>query len=78
MCVGSRTAGTLSSSLSRPDNEFETDRLYLETTKQKEKTAIRVGETATQRRESRRLAEDRHHQLACAVFMAVARRSIHP
>jgi integrase len=25
MCVGSRTAGTLSSSQSRPDNEFETD-----------------------------------------------------
>src|SRR6266849_6342786 len=26
MCVGSLTAGTLSSSQSRPDNEFETDR----------------------------------------------------
>lgn len=36
--------------------------LYLETTKQKERTDIVVGETAAQRKDSRRLALDRYHQ----------------
>lgn len=36
--------------------------LYLETTKQKERTDIRVGTTAAQRADSRRLADDRYHQ----------------
>jgi len=36
--------------------------LYLETIKTKEPTDILIGQTVTQRRESRRLAEDRYHQ----------------
>ena len=36
--------------------------LYLETTHQKERTAFRVGTTTSQRRDSRKLANDRYHQ----------------
>lgn len=36
--------------------------LYLETTKQKERTEVRVGKTTAQRHDSRKLAEDRYHQ----------------
>ena len=36
--------------------------LYLETTKQKERTDIRLGETTAQRKDSRKLATDRYHQ----------------
>jgi integrase len=36
--------------------------LYLEITKQRERTEFRLGTTAAQRRDSRRLAEDRYHQ----------------
>lgn len=36
--------------------------LWLETTRTKEKTAIKVGATVSQRRDSRKLAEDRYHQ----------------
>lgn len=36
--------------------------LYLETTKQKERTTFKIGETTTQRKDSRRLADDRYHQ----------------
>jgi integrase len=36
--------------------------LYLETTKQKERTEIRIGTTTAQRHDSRKLAEDRYHQ----------------
>ena len=44
----------------RPESRYW--QLYLETTKQKEPTDIRIGTTVTQQRESRRLAEDRYHQ----------------
>jgi integrase len=44
----------------RPDSPYWW--LWLETTKQREKTDIAVGETTTQRRDSRRLATDRYHQ----------------
>lgn len=36
--------------------------LWLETTKSKERTEIRIGETTAQRRDSKRIAEDRYHQ----------------
>ena len=36
--------------------------LYLETTKAKEKTAIRIGTTVAQQKDSAKLAEDRYHQ----------------
>lgn len=36
--------------------------LWLETTHQKERTDIKIGETVTQRRDSRALADDRYHQ----------------
>ena len=36
--------------------------LDLETTKQHERTDIRIGKTTTQRRDSRRLADDHYHQ----------------
>lgn len=36
--------------------------LYLETTRQKEKTNIRIGTTTAHRRDSRRLADDLYHQ----------------
>lgn len=36
--------------------------LFLETTKQKEKTEFKIGRTVSQRRDSRKLAEDRYHQ----------------
>jgi integrase len=36
--------------------------LYLETTHQKERTEIPIGTTTAQRRDSRKLAEDRYHQ----------------
>jgi len=36
--------------------------LYLETTKQKERTDVLVGETAAQKHDSRKLALDRYHQ----------------
>ncbi len=45
---------------SRPDSRFWW--LYLETTKQKERTDIPIGATAAQRRDGRKLAEDRYHQ----------------
>jgi integrase len=45
---------------SRPDSAYWF--LYLETSKQREKTDIKIGETTAQRRESRRLATDRYHQ----------------
>jgi len=44
----------------RPDSPYWW--LWLETTKQREKTDIAIGETTAQRRESRRLATDRYHQ----------------
>jgi integrase len=44
----------------RPDSPYWW--LYLETTHQKERTSFKIGDTATQRRDSRRLAEDRYHQ----------------
>lgn len=44
----------------RPDSKWWW--LYLETTKEKERTAIRVGETTTQRRDSRALADALYHQ----------------
>lgn len=36
--------------------------LYLETTKQKERTDIRIGTTSAQKKDSKQLAEDRYHQ----------------
>jgi hypothetical protein len=36
--------------------------LWLETTRQKERTEIRIGTTAAQKYDSRKLAEDRYHQ----------------
>lgn len=45
---------------SRPDSPVWW--LWLETTKQRERTEIRVGTTAAQRKDSRQLAEDRYHQ----------------
>jgi hypothetical protein len=44
----------------RPDSPYWW--LFLETTKQKEKTEIRIGETTAQRKDSRRVATDRYHQ----------------
>jgi integrase len=44
----------------RPDSPYWW--LFLETTKQKEKTDIKVGETVAQRKDSRRIALDRYHQ----------------
>lgn len=44
----------------RPDSPWYW--LWLETTRQKEKTDIRIGTTAAQRADSRQLAEDRYHQ----------------
>jgi integrase len=45
---------------SRPDSKWWW--LYLETTREKEKTDILIGQTASQRRDSRKLADDRYHQ----------------
>lgn len=45
---------------SRSDSQYWW--LFLETTKTKERTEFKLGETAAQRRDSRRLAEDRYHQ----------------
>lgn len=45
---------------SRPDSDYWW--LYLETTKRRERTEFKVGETTTRRRDSRRLAEDLYHQ----------------
>jgi len=45
---------------SRPDSKYWW--LYLETTRQKERTDIRIGTTVAQRRDSRKLADDRYHQ----------------
>jgi Phage integrase family len=44
----------------RPDSPYWW--LFLETTKQKERTDIRLGETTAQRKDSRKLATDRYHQ----------------
>jgi integrase len=44
----------------RPDSPYWW--LYLETTKQRERTAFKIGTTAAQRHDSRKLAEDRYHQ----------------
>lgn len=44
----------------RPDSPYWW--LFLETTRQKERTDFKIGLTTTQRRESRRLAEERYHQ----------------
>jgi len=44
----------------RPDSPYWW--LWLETTRQKERTSIKIGTTTAQRRDSRRLAEDRYHQ----------------
>lgn len=44
----------------RPDSPYFW--LYLETTKQKERTKILIGETAAQRHEGRRLADQRYYQ----------------
>jgi integrase len=44
----------------RPDSPYWW--LFLETTKQKEKTEIRLGETVAQRKDSRKVALDRYHQ----------------
>lgn len=44
----------------RPDSPWYW--LYLETTKTREKTDIRVGVTTAQRKDSRKLADDRYHQ----------------
>lgn len=45
---------------SRPDSPYWW--LFLETTKQKEKTDLRIGTTTAHRHDSRKLAEDRYHQ----------------
>jgi hypothetical protein len=44
----------------RPDSPYWW--LFLETTKQKERTEIRIGQTTAQRQDSRKLALDRYHQ----------------
>lgn len=44
----------------RPDSPFWW--IYLETTRLKEKTDIVIGHTTTQRKDSRKLADDRYHQ----------------
>ncbi len=44
----------------RPDSPYWW--LFLETTKTKEKTELKIGTTTAQRRDSRKLAEDRYHQ----------------
>lgn len=44
----------------RPDSPYYW--LYLETTRQRERTDIRIGLTTAQRHDSRKLAEDRYHQ----------------
>lgn len=44
----------------RPDSKYYW--LWLETTRQKERTEFRIGETVAQRRDSQKLAEDRYHQ----------------
>ena len=44
----------------RPDSPYWW--LFLETTKQKERTEFKVGETTAQRHDSRKLADDRYHQ----------------
>ena len=44
----------------RPDSPYWW--LWLETTRQKERTDVRIGTTTTQRKDSRKMAEDRYHQ----------------
>jgi integrase len=44
----------------RPDSPYWW--LFLETTKSKEKTEIKIGETTAQRKDSKRVATDRYHQ----------------
>lgn len=45
---------------SRPDSPVWW--LYIETTRERERTDIRIGQTTAQKHDSRRLAEDRYHQ----------------
>lgn len=45
---------------SRPDSPYWW--LYLETTKERERTEFKIGTTVVQKRDSRKLADDRYHQ----------------
>jgi integrase len=60
ICFTARAGGASVGLFTRPDSPYWW--LFLETTKQKERTDIRLGETTAQRKDSRKLALDRYHQ----------------